>query len=263
MDLKMEKDFREHFFKFKQKIVDGERFAFARYSDGEMFILQNKELVLDQGIAKVGNKVNRAHYRPLDFKNFNPNKHQIVRKRLIESFQFKKDGYYKGVSCSCCVGKDNFDWQIDLHDGDDDSLTWANLWVNGNYPLFMKEVVPIFSKNKCVFIGHETAKLDKFPYIVKDFRIGYNAMVNDYDKIDNILDWIGENNIEDHIFLFSASSFSNLAIYRLFDKYPKNTYIDIGTTLSREMGMPVSRGYINAYYGAGSGGNLNKICVWN
>ena len=37
--------------------------------------------------------------------------------------------------------KENFDWQIDLAGGDDESLTWANLWVNGNYPSFVNEIL--------------------------------------------------------------------------------------------------------------------------
>ena len=40
------KNFREDFFKLKRKLGNKENFAFSRFSDGEMYILQNKEVVL-------------------------------------------------------------------------------------------------------------------------------------------------------------------------------------------------------------------------
>ena len=43
------KDFKQEFDKFKSKIASGENFAFARFSDGEMFIMQNQTVVLAPG----------------------------------------------------------------------------------------------------------------------------------------------------------------------------------------------------------------------
>ena len=40
--------------------------------------------------------------------------------------------YFKGISCRCCVGEVNFNWQLENLDGDKDNLTWANLLVNSN-----------------------------------------------------------------------------------------------------------------------------------
>lgn len=259
----MNKHFRQDFFKLKNKLEQGENFAFSRYSDGEMFILQNKKLVLDNGLIQIENKKQKGGYKPADFKNFNPEIHEFYQKKLVESFKHRQLNYFKGISCSCCVGKDNFDWQIDLHGGDDEFLTWANLWVNGNYHLFIEQILPIFQNKKCVFVGHTDAVLDKFLFFVNDFRVGYNAMVNDYDKIKIMIDWIDENKINNHVFLFSASTFSNLAIYELFKKYPNNTYIDIGTTLAYFMNMPIQRGYLDAYWNNGNSQNLKKICIWN
>jgi hypothetical protein len=161
------------------------------------------------------------------------------------------------------VGKENFDWQVDLAGGDDESLTWANLWVNGNYPLFIFHILPIFYSRDCVFIGHEDANLDRLPFFVKDFRVGYNAMINDYDKIEQISEWIKTNNVKNHVFLFSASTFTNLAVYQLFRDYPDNTYIDIGTCLTPMMDMPTHRGYLQAFWNYQPNDDIKKICVWN
>jgi hypothetical protein len=161
------------------------------------------------------------------------------------------------------VGKEAFDWQVDLHGGDDESLTWANLWVNGNYPAFIMNTLPIFYSKDCVFVGHESADTSKLPFIKKDFRVGYNAMINDYGKIEDIKNWIRENNIENHLFLFSASTFSNLAIYELFKEFPNNSYVDIGTCLTPMMNMPTERDYLKGFWSYRGSASLNQICKWN
>jgi len=257
------KNFREHFNSFKEKLRNKEHFAFSRFSDGEMYILQNKELKLDSNLIQIGERKQGGVYQQPDFKHFDPNQHSFYQQKLVESLQYKQSNYYKGISCSCCVGKEQFDWQVDLAGGDDESLTWANLWVNGNYPFFIREILPIFYSRDCVFVGHKDANLDRLPFFVKDFRVGYNAMINDYGKIEDIKEWITTNNIKNHVFLFSASSFTNLAVVELFREFPDNTYIDIGTCLTPMMDMPTHRGYLEAFWGYRGGKDLQKICVWN
>ena len=259
----MQKNFREHFAKFTDMIRNDEHFAFARYSDGELYILQNKELVLDNGLIQIGDKKQGGIYQPADFKHYDPKEHGFYQQKLVEAYKHRQTNYYKGISCSCCVGKEAFDWQVDLHGGDDESLTWANLWVNGNYPIFIMHTLPIFYSKDCVFVGHESADISKLPFIKKDFRVGYNAMINDYGKIEDIKKWIKENNIENHLFLFSASTFSNLAIYELFKEFPNNSYVDIGTCLTPMMDMPIERDYLKRFWYYAGGGDLQKICIWN
>ena len=74
----MQKNFREEFFKFKTKLLNEEHFALARYSDGEMYILQNKELVLDNGLIQIGNEKQGGVYQPADFKHFDPDRKSVV-----------------------------------------------------------------------------------------------------------------------------------------------------------------------------------------
>jgi hypothetical protein len=257
------KEFRQHYYKFTEMLRSGENFAFSRYSDGELYILQNKELKLDRGVIQIGNHVQGGPYQTPDFKHFDPNIHSEYQLKLIEAFKHRQHNYYKGISCSCCVGKENFDWQVNLHGGDDESLTWANLWVNGNYGLFIYNTLPILYSKDCVFICNEKATIDRLPFVVKDFRVGYNAMINDYHKINDIKVWIKDNNIQNHVFLFSASTFSNLAIYELYKDFPNNTYVDIGTCLTPLMNMPTERGYLKAFWNYTPSEDIRKICQWN
>lgn len=270
------KTFEGDFNKLKSKLIESENFAFSRFSDGEMYILQNVPLKLDQDLIQIGNTSWKGHYKLQDFKHFDPTIHSNFQQHLTKSFQHRQHNYYKGISCSCCVGKPNFDWQINLHGGDDESLTWANLWVNGNYSRFIEEIYPILLfEKKCVFIGHHDAQIDHLysfhkpddpnpkPFFQKDFRVGYNAMINDVHVIDEMKEWIEKNNIQNHVFLFSASSFSALAIYELYKDFSNNTYINIGTTLNPIFYMPMERAYLQAYWSGLKHPDLEKICIWN
>lgn len=256
------KTFQGHFDLFKQKLIDREPFSFARYSDGEMYILKNTQLKLDQNLIQIDNQSQFGPYASQDFKHFDPVEHKEFRDRLIEAYLFRKTNYYKGISCRCCVDDSNFQYQIDLHGGEDEYLTWANLFINANYPRFIEEILPIMQTYDTIMVCHQDARLDKLEFVVKDFRVGYNAMINDYHKIQDIKNWIDENNIEGKLFLFSASTFSNLAIYELFKHNDKNTYLDIGTCLTPFMNMPTDRHYLQEYWFGAELRDLKKVCIW-
>lgn len=257
------KDFTQEFYFFLDKIKNNTNFSFSRFSDGEMYMLQNKGIVLSSTQVKVEGIVNdRGPGHPsYDHKVFDPEQHSEFRDHLIESFLYQQPDYYKGISCKCCVGDVNWEWQLEQLEGDSDDLTWANLWVNSNYPLFMDLAYPEIKKRKAVVICNEDAQLDHLDWVIKDFRIGQNAFINDLDIIPKISKFIEDNNVQDTLFLFSASALSNLAIYELYKKHPNNTYIDIGTALSIEFKIPSHRDYLVQYYNKGANGVFLK-CIW-
>tara|TARA_Y100001972_G_C7650139_1_gene326868 strand:+ start:180 stop:965 length:786 start_codon:yes stop_codon:yes gene_type:complete len=261
--MKDNKNFKDDFLFLLNKIKTQESFAFTRFSDGEQYILDNIELKLDQNLIQIGSQHQSGPYKPVDFKHFDPKKHAYHRNLLVESFLHKQHNYFKGIGCPCCNGHEYKINQLNVLGGDSDDLTWANLWVNGNYPDFIKKVLPELYNNKCVMICHKDANLDKLPFIKKDFRVGYNAMVNNLDVIEKIKIWIKENKIINHIFLFSASSFSNIAIYELFKTNTNNTFIDIGTCLTPMMNTPTERDYLQGYWTYKGSKSLNLICKWN
>lgn len=256
------KSFVEDFYRLLALLKAGEPFAFNRFSDGELYILQNKELILDTQQVKVGERVTDGRYQQEDHKRFHPEEHSYYRDRLIDAFRFQKRNYFNGLSCRCCVGEEDFQWQLDFLGIDDPNFTWANLLVNGNYPRFIREMYPIFNSYKTVFVCNENADLSVMPFIVKDFRVGYNAMINDYGLIETMKNWIEENCITGHLFLFSASSFSKMAIHQLYEHCDKNTYIDVGTTLNPFMNMRLDRTYLKEFWLGGRTTDINKICIW-
>jgi len=272
----MTKDFTQELFKFVDKLKNQEPFGFSRFSDGELRILQNKELILSEDEIVIGDHRNKRHYKfPIyDQKHFDPVKHSWVRDRLIECLSYKQNNYYKGICCKCCLSGqhgltviEEFQQQLDLAQSnkDDEHLTWSNLFLNSNYPLYLEHMVPYFFNYDVYLIVNEHAKLDRVPFpVVKDFRVGNNCIVNDIGLIDKLKKEIKTNNIKNSIFLISASTLTNFIVRDLFEFENTNTYIDIGTTLQPYLQLPSDRRYIQGYwYGDPNGRkDLSKKCIW-
>lgn len=250
----IEHNYGKDFDKLKTKLLESENFAFIRFSDGEGFILYNKFLQLNDDNYQIGNTIGYASYGKEEQKLFDPEKHSFYRQKLIESLEYVAPNYYKGIpvrtSCDACGF--NFDEIVENAGGDSEYLTFANLWNNANYPKFIKEIVPIFSDKKIVMVVNECANISKLPFkVVKDFRVGTNCFINNYDIIEQIKIYISENNISNYVFLVSAASLSNLIIHQLYQIFSNNTYIDIGSTLNPIMDMTGWRGtrtYLNQYW---------------
>jgi len=262
------KDFKGDFDKLRDKLSIGENFAFARFSDGELHTLQNRPVELAEKFWSLDGVQHHGWYNKEEQKKFVPEEHQFNRQKLIDSLQFKKDNYYKGISCRCCVGEVDFKWQLDLHGTDEthESLTWANLWNNGNYEAFMDEIVPLFKDKEIIMVVNEIAKLHDLPFKVKkSFRVGSNCFINDYFLVDVLKDYIEKQGIENHVFLISCGSLSNVIIKQLYEANDNNTYIDIGSTLNPIMkmeGWKGSRAYLSEYWLKQGRNYLNKNCIW-
>jgi len=272
----MSKDFTEEFYKFVEKLRVGEHFSLSRFSDGEIRILQDKKLILGDDNIIIGNHNDRHGWkRPIyEQKEYDPVKHSWVRDKLVEALSFNKRGYYKGISCRCCLSgrhgmtaNEEFDFQVNLSglNKDDEHLTWSNLLLNNNYPLFLEHMLPYFFNYDVIMVVNEHVNLNKVPFpIKKDFRVGNNCMVNDYDLIDKIKNYIEKEKIENHLFLFSAASLSNFLNHQLYEFNNRNTYIDIGTTLNIYYGLDIDRRYLLGYWMGDQNGaqDLVKKCIW-
>ncbi len=257
--------FKGDFQKLKNKLLNNENFAFLRFSDGELFVLQNKRLELNEDHYVIGDGRGYGRYNKEEQKKFIPGEHEFYRQKLEDSLVFKKENYYKGISCKCCVGEESFNWQVNLAGGNDETLTWANLWNNGNYESFMNEIFPIFSDKEIVIVVNESANVEKLSLNIKrEFRVGTNCFINNYDIIEKMKEYITENNVTNHVFLISAASLSNLIIHQLYEFNDRNTYIDVGSTLNPIMdmeGWKGSRAYLREYWLNEPKMYLNKICI--
>ena len=267
----MSKIFIEEIKKFVQKLRFGEPFAFVRYSDGEMMMLKGWELELGKKIIfgeKGKETVHNYSYPKEDHKKFDPQEHSWFRDKLMDSFLFEKEGYYKGLISSNSAGE-LYDYQFEVLKKNksevtsEEHYTFADLFVNSNYPYFLEHLLPYFFNYETIMICNESADIDSLPFKVKkDFRVGYNCMINNYDIINDIKKYIDENNIQNHLFLFSASALSETAIHQLYNHCDKNTYLDIGTCLNHFMNITIDRNYLRGFWLNSGETDIRLINQW-
>ena len=223
------------------KLQKHENFAFSKYADGELHILANKP-------------VNNGEFW------FIPENHTVYRKQMIDSFQYKDNGYYVGISCPCCIGgRSVHEWMKKVSQQNFSNLTWANILVNSNYDLYLNNMVPVYSEFDVYLISNSDSNLKNLPFsIKKHFMIGKNAWVENTNLIDEIKLFITKNNVKNSLFLFCAGPFGNILTHQLFEHCKDNTYIDIGSTLNPLLleNNGLNRGYLRGE------SSRNKICIW-
>jgi len=265
------KDFTQEFNKIKKLIGSDEPFAFSRFSDGEVTVLQNNVVVLApdyfiQGDLHGDEARFAGQYLPEEQKEFYPDEHKFFHDRLVEAFKFRKKNYFKGIPAqNASYGDVSWKFCTDLYgDGDTEHLSFCNVMINANYHRFVTEIIPQFSKKKIVMVCNENADLSHLPFeVVKDFRCGTNCMINDYNLIGEMLKWVEDHDISGHTFLFSAATLSNYLIYQLYKNFDRNQYIDIGSSLGYHLGLKgcAYRGYLHMYWNQRL--LSNEIDVWN
>lgn len=270
------KDYKQEFQKILNLVASGSPFCFTRFSDGEVTILRNEPLVLGdgflvQGDIYAGQRVSLPTYAfkaDEEQKRFLPDETPFLHNKLVEAFQYRKHNYFKGISGQ--NGQDgNSSWKfcVDLYGaGDEEHLTFSNVLINDNYRFFISEMLPLFSGKKVVLISNKNSKLEKLPFkVVKHFQVGPNCMKDDYYLIDACKEWIRENKIKDHLFLFSAASLSNLLGYELYKDYGENQYMDIGSALGPHLqleGWKAMRTYLKTYWSNPSSPPTQEVDVW-
>lgn len=239
------KVFSQELEKFARMLESDTPFALSRFNDGEMTIIFGEEF--NSAKNRIGNTY--IPHQPDAEKQ---------RKLLTEALTYKANGYIVGIVCPCCEGYEKFQKLKQLSNQSEDHLTWANVFVNSNFPKLKSRIEPIFKNKDIVFIGNALAKTTDLSFIIKKkFTVGDNAWLQDYDKLlIEMSTYIEQNNIANNIFIFCAGVLSNLIIHKLHKQFPNNTYLDLGSVFDIELGLGKSRRYLR------KGKTLYKTCVW-
>lgn len=239
-----EKTYRGDLLKFHEKLKARENFAFCKFSDGELFILQGRKFTLSPKPEHHG------YQAPYDYKDIDPERDSFQRDRLFDALRYDHPDYYVGICAPNDQGHETFDWMRKESGRDEEHLTWANLFVNANYKTYRELYLPEYASRKVVMVCSQYSDLSKLGFEpVKDFRVGPNCIVNDYGLINVIKVWMLANEIKDHLFLFACSSLGNFMCHQLHAACPHNTYIDVGSTMNPDLGLSLDRGYLSAAFG--------------
>ena len=236
------RNFKEELFFFTDKILTHENFSIVRFGDGEMKIVKGEHI-----------KTSRFFYNPGD------SKHEYSRDILCKSLSYDAPQYFVGFPGRCCVGDDYTDSIIHLSGLPEEQLTWASVFINANYEDFLNVTVAALQKRTLNLICFEKAVLKHLPFkIKKHFGVGMNAWADDLEKtLPAIEAYIEECNIKDEVFIFCSGILSNMLIYKLTEKYPQNTYLDVGSVFDVYLSLGKTRRYLK--------GNQKQIlhsCTW-
>lgn len=229
----MNKVFDAEIKKIHDRLISKKNFSFSKYADGEWAAMQ--KVNVDNG----------------EF-TYDPTREQ-PRQKLIESFTFRDENYFVGISCPCCQGQD-FYHMVRASGQDEDHLTFANVFVNSNYNFFKSNLIPEFSTQKVHLVANKKSKIENLPFAVEQFYpIEYDAWVHNCDLVDEII----ESRVQDKLFLFCAGPFGNILAHRLWEANKGNTYLDIGSTLNPWL---ESAGFMRGYLRGAD--TTSKVCFW-
>jgi Glycosyl transferase family 2 len=196
-----------------KKIESGVNFAFLRYGDGERAIMTGKVIKAQEGWSS-------------------PNYISKLGKDLIKSLELNDKRVYYAISCPCCDSPAYYWYSTRIANP---NITFANLWVNVNYPKFVKAF----------------EKLNREVVVVANYRsegkkIGNLKILKNYSISDDCFDFWenhGKKLISDIkkdfgdkknlLFVISAGPMSEPIIAELFTNNPENCYIDFGSSIDR------------------------------
>lgn len=224
------KDYREDIKILHAALESGEHISFSKFCDGEWAVLQ---------------------HQPIDNKEFRYDPDNVLdqtkARALWDAFTYRNDRYFVGITCVNVFGLETHRRMTWDSDQDQGHLTWADIWVNSNYQYYLQNILPLYSKKSVVLIANEKANLDNLPFKPYLFvPVKHNAWEHNWNLVQEMTDLVRSDVIpKDLVFLFCCGPFGNILCHRLTEAEPRNTYLDIGSTLNPFLG---SAGFDRDYY---------------
>lgn len=223
--------FELDFNKIWEMIESGTNFAYARYADGEILLMNG------QSIGRGTQAYNVDKWGA-------PNCLTNVGQKLAIALKHTEPNYYYAIS-----GKnDNIsDYQYLKSQilQPDNNITFANLWINHNYQnmliKYRQHAKPTY------VICNEVAKKENFPFPVIDIIPFPNDCINYWELfgdryITELIDKYG--NVTNQTFFISCGPISEIIIHELFNNNPNNQYIDMGSSMDEFVHLKKTRPFM-------------------
>lgn len=226
----MSDKFFEDFEFFTNLIRSNKNFAYARYADGEVALIQGRPVDTNSQAFVVDRWKSDGNA-------------SVVGQQLLESLSHIEDNYYYAISAP----SDNVrDYSFLKGHIKTDNITFANLWINANYQK-MRRFYETFTKPAYVLCNHRANKktfpftvLEHFPF--PDNCVEYWLQHGD-DYILQLLDYT--TNVQDQTFFVSCGPISEILIHRMYMANPNNQYIDVGSSMDEFVHGAKTRPYMN------------------
>lgn len=237
--------FSQHLATFLDCVATGNKFALARFGDGEAAVIQRQEI--SAGYTN----------RPWSWRPSRGVGDECFAQELSASFDYDSPGYVVGVSCPCCGPADSAYYIARLSEvRRRKRVTYANIFSNGNWQHLNEYFISAMSASGrlLVLVTHWDKDFDcarkalfRNRVIVvpigdwrtdrpKSFqsRFGRGGAVEWYCKTRAATrERFGElaSEMNDAIFLIQLGPVSNVLVHHMFLSNRNNTYVDMGHSL--------------------------------
>jgi hypothetical protein len=201
----------------KNKILNKEPFAFARYADFELAV------ILNRGITSCDNITVAAEDKPFG-------------KELYDTLFHKEHNYLYGISCPCC-DMQSFKLYESVLKESWDRVSFSNMFVNSNWNSAVEFLMNYQNK---IFICNENCKLDiPFYKVPSNVLIAYRTQ---RETLKNYYEEIAEK-YNNTLFCISAGPLAEIIIHWMYNKNSNNQYIDVGSALDPFLHKAPTRSY--------------------
>lgn len=227
----MEK-FDSDFIKFWDMINSCQNFAFSRYADGEVMLMNG--IPVREGTQAYNVDKWSA-----------PNGLTRVGRELIDSLNHTEYNYYYAISSKT----DNINDYSFLKNNikqSDDRISFVNLWINANYPKTIERYKSL--KRNVTLICNHKAREENFPFGVSKIYPFPNDCIKFWEDngdgfIEILLNEISKE--RNQLFFISCGPVSEIMIDKLYTNNPNNTYVDVGSSIDEFVHGYKTRPYMN------------------
>lgn len=207
-------------------------FAFARYADGEVMLMNGIE------VPEFTQAFQVDRWKA-------PNGLSKVGRELLETTSHQERHYYYAISGRSDNPNDWLYLVNKIYNRNSDR-TFVNLWINANYERTKQRLLNL--KRDVVLICNEAAIGKTFPFPVKMISPFPNDCINFWENnseqyIQHLIDTYGK--MENQLFFISCGPVSEIIIHRLYQNNPNNTYIDMGSALDEFIHGRKTRPYMD------------------
>ena len=214
------------------KIASGENFSLSRYGDGELAIIEGREI----GKETQAYEVDGWH---------TAGDAGVFAKDLRVSLNREEENFFYGIPCVCCHGEANKNKYIEMINNN--NILFANLLVNANFRKFAGYLLSL--DREIVLIANEQGYDKEYPFNVIDAMWIQEECIEWYNShkqsILTSLKDMAERH-RDTLFLVAAGPLANIMVDKLYEYNPSNTYLDVGSPLDVFTKGVMTRPYQNS-----------------
>jgi len=203
----------------------------ARYGDGELALMQGREV----GPRSQAYTIDRWSAPPT-LTGLGSQLHSTLQHEWVY-----------GIPCSCCNLAAKNDYLHVLNTNPLASLTYANLFINSNWPEFSRWLVSGI-KESVFMVCNVNAQLDRLPFPVEwDVRVEDNC-VHYFNVASNeirreVEGMAMSDTCKSRLVLVAAGPMSNVIIDWMYRAWPHHRYLDVGSAIDFLIYDRVTRGY--------------------